>query len=246
MKLNALALCIAGTLVAGTAAFAADEPTLRIREAIADPCPPHVVAQKTAMLTEQNLREAATMRAMAQQAQTAGNAQLAAAYNEMAMDHQRLADDGRSWLVAHGYAVPPEPTITLAAGQTTEAACQQQIAQKEIEFNQLLDARRLEHCPSVRAAQLATAATMSRHLSMLRQLCMPAPAPAVAVAPVVEERIVERIVEKPVIVERIVEKPVIVERIVEKPVIVERIVERVAGEQQVAPRVVAPVRRPAK
>lgn len=59
------------------------------------------------------------------------------------------------------------------------------------------------------------------------------------------EKIVERIVEKPITVEKVVEKPVdrIVERVVEKPVIVEKIVEkpvdRIVERPATAPTTVA-------
>lgn len=48
---------------------------------------------------------------------------------------------------------------------------------------------------------------------------------------VIVQKVVEKVVEKPVEVEKIVEKPVVVEKVVEKPVIVEKVVEKpVASE----------------
>lgn len=51
------------------------------------------------------------------------------------------------------------------------------------------------------------------------------PTPVAAVAPVVMEKIVERVVEKPIYIDRVVEK--VVEKIVEKPVYVDRVVEKI-------------------
>lgn len=44
--------------------------------------------------------------------------------------------------------------------------------------------------------------------------------------PVIVEKVVEKVVEKPVVVEKVVEKPVVVEKVVEKPVVVEKVVEK--------------------
>lgn len=99
-------------------------------------------------------------------------------------------------------------------------------------------------------AGVATASStelIEQYIAEERALFPPPPAPVVQT--VVEERIVERIVEKPVIVEkiveRVVEKPVIVEKIVDRVVYVDRPAgtSRVAGQRQTTR---ARARRPAK
>jgi hypothetical protein len=128
------------------------------------------VAEQVARMTENNRREAAELRALAERARTAGWQNIAAVYDHMAGDHTRSAEHTTTWLVNNNYAVPPEPTITLAADTDPHESVHHMIQHHERLFNEALERRRGERSSTVRGLHLMNATTAARHLSLLRML----------------------------------------------------------------------------
>ena len=189
-------------------------------------------------IIQQTRQEAAMMRQMAADARGAGQNDLAAAYDRMAAQHAGHVEDQIQVLATYGARPPAE---TAMSGGSHPFDLQHAItmhSETEARYNEAI---RTERCATARRLQRVLALCSAQHANQLRAM-LPAP-PVVAAQPqvVYVDRVVERVVERPVdrVVERVVERPVdrVVERVVER--------ERIVYRDRPAP-VRVRMRRPAR
>ena len=190
---------------------------------------------------QQTRQDAAMMRQMATQARADNRPDLAAHYDRMAVEHARHVDQQIAALATYGGTAPADSS---PAGGTHPADLMHAIEMHSATEAKYAAAAQTERCVTAKRLYLVLAICTARHVSELKRLLPAPPGQALAPSVIYIDRVVDRVIDRPVdrVVERIVDRPVerIVERVVDRPV--ERIVERVIVRQAPAR---APRRRPA-
>jgi hypothetical protein len=213
------------------------------------------IADKLTGIMQKQRTEAAHLRSLAPQAQTAGFENINAVYNEMAEDHTALADFVGNWLRDHGFPAPASATaenISMAPA----ASVDHMIQMHEQGFNEALAGRQGEKSATVRTVLLWAAATSLTHLDWLNRLNRDVDSGRTALSTELRSMIDETFMagDRSALIERIIEEeytvttttpaesptyvlnyPEVVETIVERPVIVERTVEAPAATITSAP-----------